>query len=236
MSLMLFTLQAVLQFLLTHTQVNVLITSANMLNMAFVDSAFRALGPARVVITTPILTYITIIDRPYVRESLMPFDLSFERLRKKLTVMGIIGHTQGVKRAMNPPRKLVIKIIQSELSFVSVEVLLIALTGFHKSFINLLNGTFQAFEEGKYQGIGNTLNVLTSILNRYNNNGTYEVAKTYPENIVQNKLAIEETYKVAERLCQGDSRRRTTHQRLYQPHTPYRVTPHCRRESLPTGQ
>ena len=38
----------------------------------------------------------------------------------------------------------------------------------------------------------------------YNNNGTYEVAKTYPENIVENKLAIEETYRVAERLCQGD--------------------------------
>lgn len=31
-----------------------------------------------------------------------------------------------------------------------------------KSFINLLNGTFQAFEEGKYQGIGNTL--LNTIL------------------------------------------------------------------------
>lgn len=31
-----------------------------------------------------------------------------------------------------------------------------------KSFINLLNGAFQAFEEGKYQGIGNTL--LNSLL------------------------------------------------------------------------
>ena len=31
-----------------------------------------------------------------------------------------------------------------------------------KSFINLLNGAFQTFEEGKYQGIGNTL--LNSLL------------------------------------------------------------------------
>ena len=27
------------------------------------------------------------------------------RLRKKLTVIGIIGHTQGVSSAMSPPRK-----------------------------------------------------------------------------------------------------------------------------------
>ncbi len=35
-------------------------------------------------------------------------------LRKKLTVIGIIGHTQGVKRATRPPRKQVKKIYQSE--------------------------------------------------------------------------------------------------------------------------
>lgn len=33
-----------------------------------------------------------------------------------------------------------------------------------KSFINLLNGTFQAFEEGKYQGIGNSLLNLLLLL------------------------------------------------------------------------
>ena len=37
----------------------------------------------------------------------------------------------------------------------------------------------------------------------YNNNGTYELAKDYPHNIVENKYAIEETYKAAQTLCQG---------------------------------
>ncbi len=37
----------------------------------------------------------------------------------------------------------------------------------------------------------------------YNNNGTYELAKDYPHNIVENRSAIEETYRVAQTLCQG---------------------------------
>lgn len=37
----------------------------------------------------------------------------------------------------------------------------------------------------------------------YKDGDTYKVAETYPENIVQNKSAIEATYKVAETLCQG---------------------------------
>ena len=37
----------------------------------------------------------------------------------------------------------------------------------------------------------------------YNNNGTYELAKEYPQNIADNRFAIEETYKVAQTLCQG---------------------------------
>lgn len=42
--------------------------------------------------------------------------------------------------------------------------LLFAIEMIIKSFLGLLNGTFQAFEEGKYQGIGNTiLNVLLLI-------------------------------------------------------------------------
>ena len=43
--------------------------------------------------------------------SRMPFRRSsFARLRKKLTVIGIIGHTQGVNKASNPPKKPIIKI------------------------------------------------------------------------------------------------------------------------------
>lgn len=37
----------------------------------------------------------------------------------------------------------------------------------------------------------------------YDNNGTWEVAKDHPQNIVDNKDAIEKTYQVAETLCQG---------------------------------
>lgn len=37
----------------------------------------------------------------------------------------------------------------------------------------------------------------------YEEGGKYKVATEYPENIVQNKTAIEETYKAAQTLCQG---------------------------------
>ena len=47
--------------------------------------------------------------------SLIPFFLSsFARLRKKLTVMGMMGHTQGVNRAMSPPSNPIRKMYQSE--------------------------------------------------------------------------------------------------------------------------
>lgn len=37
----------------------------------------------------------------------------------------------------------------------------------------------------------------------YNNNGTYELAKDYPYNVVEQKDAIEKTYEVVQTLCQG---------------------------------
>lgn len=39
----------------------------------------------------------------------------------------------------------------------------------------------------------------------YDNNGTWELAKDYPYNIVNNREAIEEAYRVAQTLCQGRS-------------------------------
>lgn len=39
----------------------------------------------------------------------------------------------------------------------------------------------------------------------YDNNGTYELATEYPEHIVQNQYAIEETYRVAQTLCKGQN-------------------------------
>ena len=41
------------------------------------------------------------IDIPYIIAELFPPPF----FRKKLTVIGMIGHTQGVSRAMSPPRK-----------------------------------------------------------------------------------------------------------------------------------
>lgn len=52
-----------------------------------------------------------------------------------------------------------------------------------KSFINLLNGSFQAFELGKYQGIGNTivttLTLLFILLTIYTDLGIYGVSISY---------------------------------------------------------
>ena len=77
---------------------------------AFVDNEFRALAPKIPVTNNPKPTYITTIDAPYVQASRMPFFLSLLRFRKKLTVIGIIGHTQGVNNASNPPINPVTKI------------------------------------------------------------------------------------------------------------------------------
>ena len=49
--------------------------------------------------------------------SRIPLALSLLRLRKKLTVMGMIGHTQGVKRASSPPANPMMKRYQIELFF-----------------------------------------------------------------------------------------------------------------------
>ncbi len=47
------------------------------------------------------------------------------------------------------------------------------------------------------QGYDNYYNCM------YNNNGTYELAKDYPHHVVENKNAIEQTYTLAQTLCQG---------------------------------
>ena len=45
------------------------------------------------------------MDAPYVQASRMPFFLSLARFRKKLTVIGMMGHTHGVNNANKPPTK-----------------------------------------------------------------------------------------------------------------------------------
>lgn len=57
---------------------------------------------------------------------------------------------------------LIILFVQGVNEFTLTITLLFTLEMVFKSYVNLLNGSFQAFEYGKYQGIGNTvLNTLT---------------------------------------------------------------------------
>ena len=62
---------------------------------------------------------------------------SFVRFKKKLTVIGIIGHTQGVSKAIKPPAKPAKKMNNQEVSVeesvVSPNAFSSATTGFHKS-------------------------------------------------------------------------------------------------------
>ena len=62
---------------------------------------------------------------------------------------------------------LIVLIVMGRNEFTITIVVLFSLEMVFKSYINLFNGSFQAFEEGKYQGIGNTLmntNTLIFIL------------------------------------------------------------------------
>ncbi|MPN23270.1 hypothetical protein SDC9_170658 [bioreactor metagenome] len=53
---------------------------------------------------------------PYNIASLLPRDLFSDLFKKKLTVMGMIGHTQGVNNARNPPAKPAKNINHNEMS------------------------------------------------------------------------------------------------------------------------
>ena len=77
------------------------IRKKKMLKMALVDMALSADAPKMAVTASPRARYITMMDIPYIIAA--PFPPPF--LRKKLTVIGMIGHTHGVRRAMRPPRK-----------------------------------------------------------------------------------------------------------------------------------
>ena len=86
------------------------------LNTALVDKSFNALAPNIPVMVSPNNTYITIIDTPYKTASEIAFFLfALLRFKKKLTVIGIKGHTQGVSNAMKPPRKPAIRTHHSDL-------------------------------------------------------------------------------------------------------------------------
>ena len=85
-------------------------TKKNILNQAFVERSLSALAPNIVVTRRPNIKYIITIARPYSIALIIAFLLPPLCFKKKLTVMGIIGQTQGVRSANSPPMKLVIKI------------------------------------------------------------------------------------------------------------------------------
>ncbi|MPN19539.1 hypothetical protein SDC9_166910 [bioreactor metagenome] len=86
------------------------------LKTALVDMLFNALAPNITVISTPRVTYIRTIDKPYKIASRLPLAFFSDLLRKKLTVMGMIGQTQGVNSARKPPANPARKISQREMS------------------------------------------------------------------------------------------------------------------------
>lgn len=78
---------------------------------------------------------------------------------------------------------LIILIILKSNELTITITLLFMIEGIIKSFISLLNGSFQAFEEGKYQGIGNTvLNLillLFILLSVFTDLGIYGITFSY---------------------------------------------------------
>ena len=78
---------------------------------ALVLRSFNADAPKSSVTSKPNPTYSTIILTPYKTASLSPPPF----FKKKLTVIGMIGHTHGVKIANSPPKKPRIKIQRSDL-------------------------------------------------------------------------------------------------------------------------
>ena len=70
------------------------IRKKKMLKMALVDKALSADAPKIAVTASPRARYITMIDIPYIIAELFPPPF----FRKKLTVIGMIGHTQGVSK------------------------------------------------------------------------------------------------------------------------------------------
>ena len=82
------------------------------------------------------------IEIPYVMASRIPFlRSSFARFRKKLTVIGMIGHTQGVSRATSPPIIPMKKMYQRELLLLFCALLNAAnsfTTGVHRSASGVL--------------------------------------------------------------------------------------------------
>ena len=78
---------------------------------------------------------------------------------------------------------LIVLFVLGKNEFTIAITLLFSLEMIFKSFANLLNGSFQAFENTKYQGIGNTLMnttiLICVLISIYLNIGLYGIAASY---------------------------------------------------------
>ena len=83
---------------------------------ALVLKSFRAEAPNSIVTNRPKPTYNMIMLSPYNAALRKPLSV---RLRKNDTVIGIIGHTHGVKIAIKPPNNPSTNIHQIDLSLVN---------------------------------------------------------------------------------------------------------------------
>ena len=120
------------------------------LNTALVDKSFSALAPNIPVMVNPNNTYITMIETPYKTASDMAFfRLALLRFKKKLTVMGISGHTQGVSNAMIPPAKPAMSIHHKErpviLPFIPYSRNS-SITGVHRASLSTSDGSSDTFK------------------------------------------------------------------------------------------
>ncbi len=70
---------------------------------------------------------------------ILPFFLSLDPFVKKLTVNGIIGNTQGVSRANNPPTKPKANTVQKPFPFVSSALNSHTTAGLSKTRLAFLN-------------------------------------------------------------------------------------------------
>ena len=90
---------------------------------------------------------------------------------------------------------LIILIILKSNELTITVTLLFMLQNIIKSFMGLINGSFQAFEEGKYQGIGNTLlNIILFIFilfSIFTDLGIYGITLSY---LLANLIALIYTY------------------------------------------
>ncbi|WP_296804209.1 flippase [uncultured Methanobrevibacter sp.] len=90
---------------------------------------------------------------------------------------------------------LIILILLKSNELTIIITLLFMIEGIIKSFIVLLNGSFQAFEEGKYQGIGNTLMNLILLafilISIYTDLGIFGITISY---LTANLIALIYTY------------------------------------------